>query len=97
MPAPFANTLDLRQIAPPERHALIFSHFAALLPGQTLELINDHDPAPLNAQFQRRSPGLFNWTYLEQGPQLWRVEIGKSAAASSAASGSCCSGGACCG
>ena len=51
----------------------------------------------LNEQFQLRSPGLFSWSYLEQGPQLWRVQIGKSATATPAASGSCCSGGACCG
>lgn len=91
------NTIDLRQIAPPARHALIFSRFEALQPGQALELINDHDPQPLNAQFQLRSPGLFSWSYLEQGPQVWRVAIGKSAKAASVSSGSCCSGGACCG
>ena len=97
MSAYSASTIDLRQVAPPERHSLIFSSFAALLPGQTLQLVNDHDPQPLKAQFELRSPGLFGWTYLEQGPQLWRVEIGKNTKASSAASGSCCSGGACCG
>lgn len=97
MSASSANALDLRQIAPPQRHPLIFSTFAALLPGQSLELINDHDPRPLNAQFQMRAPGQFSWSYLEQGPQVWRVQIGKSAAAVVAASGGCCSGGACCG
>ncbi len=98
MSASFASTLDLRQIAPAQRSSLLSSHCAALLPGQTLELINDHDPETLNAQLALRAPGLFSWHYLEQGPQLWRVEIGHSAgAASSAASGSCCSGGACCG
>jgi len=97
MSASFASTIDLRQIAPPARHSLIFSSFEALQPGQTLQLINDHDPAPLNQQFQMRSPGLFSWSYLEQGPQVWRVQIGKSAKATSAASGNCCSGGACCG
>jgi uncharacterized protein (DUF2249 family) len=73
---------------------LIFSAFESLLPGQSLELVNDHDPMPLHAQFEMRSPGQFSWNYLEQGPQVWRVEIGKSA---KAAAGGCCSGGACCG
>lgn len=91
------STLDLRQIAPPQRHALIFNTFEALLPGQALELVNDHDPQPLKAQLQLRSPGLFDWHYLEQGPQVWRVEIGKNAVPASAAAGSCCSGGGCCG
>jgi uncharacterized protein (DUF2249 family) len=93
MSAPFASTLDLRQIAPPQRHPLIFNSFEALLPGQTMELINDHDPQPLNDQFQMRSPGLFSWSYLEKGPQVWRVQIGKSAKAAGAASGGCCGGG----
>lgn len=91
------RALDLRQIAPPQRHSLIFSAFETLLPGQSLELVNDHDPQPLHAQFQTRSPGQFSWSYLEQGPQVWRVEIGKSAKAASVTSGGCCSGGACCG
>lgn len=92
----FASTLDLRQLAASERHAQVFSRFAALLPGQSLQLVNDHDPKPLSEQLQLRSPGQFSWSYLEQGPQVWRVEIGKSAKSESlAASGGCCGG--CCG
>lgn len=94
MSAHFASALDLRQIPPPQRHALIFSTFEALLPGQALELTNDHDPQPLNDQFHMRSPGQFSWNYLEQGPQVWRVAISKKV---KAAAGGCCSGGACCG
>jgi uncharacterized protein (DUF2249 family) len=82
--------LDLRQIAPPQRHALIFGTFADLLPGQSLELVNDHDPQPLKQQFQLRSPGEFNWTYLDQGPQVWRVQIAKTAKAKSSCCGGCC-------
>lgn len=92
MSASTATALDLRQIAPPQRHALIFSTFEALLPGQSLELINDHNPQPLNDQFQMRSPGQFSWDFLEQGPEVWRVQIGKTA---KAAGGGCCGG--CCG
>ena len=97
MSASLANTFDLRQIAPPARHSLIVNGFSALLPGQTLELINDHDPKALNAQFEVESPGLYSWSYLEKGPEVWRVQIGKSAKIPSIGSGSCCSGGACCG
>jgi Uncharacterized conserved protein (DUF2249) len=46
--------LDQRAIAPRERHASAFSRFAALLPGQALQLLNDHDPQPLRTQFVRR-------------------------------------------
>lgn len=97
MSCPIALSLDLRQLAPPARHALIFSGFAALLPGQALELINDHDPRTLNRQLEASASGRFSWTYLEQGPQHWRVRIEKSAGGAAADSGACCSGGACCG
>jgi uncharacterized protein (DUF2249 family) len=86
------STLDLRQIAPPQRHALIFSTFAALSPGQSLELVNDHNPQPLNEQFQLREPGQFSWTVLEQGPAVWRVQIGKNAKPAGGCCGGCCGG-----
>ena len=79
------STLDLRHIAPPERHPRIFSTFEQLVEGTALELINDHDPQPLHHQFQSRHHGKFTWDYLETGPQTWRVRIGK-------APGNCCGG-----
>jgi len=90
--------IDVRAIIPRERHALIFSRFDALAPGQALELVNDHDPRPLRYQFDSRSPGQFEWTYLQAGPDLWRVRIAKRMATARdmvASGGSCCSGGAC--
>ncbi len=93
-----ACAIDLRAIAPRERHALIFARFDALQPGQALELVNDHDPRPLRVQFDERAFGRYDWHYLETGPASWRVLIGKTAVpAGSAVSDSCCSGGACCG
>ncbi len=89
----FANTIDVRQTIPRERHPLIFNGFEALRPGQSLQLINDHDPRPLRSQFEALAQGQFSWTYLESGPEVWRVEIGKNAAP---APDSCCSGGGCC-
>ena len=95
-----SSTIDVRAINPRERHALIFGRFDALAPGQLLQLVNDHDPRPLRYQFDSRSPGQFEWTYLQAGPDLWRVQIAKradSTGAAPASAGSCCSGGACCG
>lgn len=70
-------TIDVRTIVPRERHPLIFSTFDTLLPGQALLLINDHDPKPLFYQFQAESNGEFTWDYLESGPEVWRVRIGR--------------------
>lgn len=70
--------LDVRQIPPPQRHPLIFSTFEALAPGQAFVLVNDHDPKPLYYQFQAELAGQFTWEYLERGPEVWRVRIGKA-------------------
>ncbi len=92
------TAIDVREIAPRDRHPLIFGRFHVLQPGQALELINDHDPRPLYYQMQAEFPGTFTWTYLQSGPELWRVSIGKTAvttARAAAPAGSCCSGGSC--
>ena len=71
--------IDVRNIAPRERHPLIFSTFKALKGGMAMELVNDHDPKPLYYQFQAEMPGTFSWDYLDQGPDTWRVAIAKLA------------------
>lgn len=76
-------TIDVRNVAPHERHDLVFSAFNALPQGTALELTSDHDPAPLYRQFKGHFHGLFTWDYIEEGPEIWRVRIGKAA-------GNCC-------
>jgi uncharacterized protein (DUF2249 family) len=77
-PQSFKTTIDVRAIVPRERHPLIFGTFDTLLPGEALLLINDHDPKPLFYQFQAESAGQFTWEYLENGPEVWQVKIGKA-------------------
>lgn len=72
------KTLDVREIAPRERHPLIFATFDGLEPGGAFELVNDHDPKPLYYQFQAERAGAVSWEYLEEGPERWRVRIGRS-------------------
>lgn len=67
--------LDVREIAPRQRHELIFATFDRLTPGQAFVLINDRDPKPLYYQFQAEQPGKVFWQYLEEGPDVWRVRI----------------------
>ena len=47
-----ARTLDVRVIPPREKHPAIFQTFAALQPGESFVLVNDHDPRPLRYQFE---------------------------------------------
>ena len=72
------QTLDIRAISPVERHPLIFQRFEALEPGESFVLVNDHDPRPLFYQFQAERTNQFTWDYLEQGPAVWRVRLGRA-------------------
>lgn len=80
-PSNTADVVDVRSLVPAERHAKIFELVNALEPEASFLLVNDHDPKPLYYQLEAEYPGQFSWTYVEQGPQVWRVEIGKHAKA----------------
>jgi len=67
--------LDVRDIPPRERHPRIFGVLDGLPRGASLELTNDHDPKPLYYQIQFERPGQFDWEYLVDGPDVWRVRI----------------------
>jgi uncharacterized protein (DUF2249 family) len=72
--------LDVRVIPPREKHPTIFRTFEALRPGEQFVLVNDHNPKPLLYEFRAERPGGFTWTPLEEGPEVWRIAIGKAAA-----------------
>lgn len=69
--------LDVRVIPPRDKHPKIFQTFDSLNSGEVLLIINDHDPRPLKYQFEFERPGKFGWKYLEEGPEVWRVEISR--------------------
>ena len=79
------TTIDVRTMIPRERHPLIFGTFDQLAVGESLLLINDHDPKPLFYQFQAESKDAFTWDYLESGPDVWQLRIGKRVAGASPA------------
>jgi uncharacterized protein (DUF2249 family)/hemerythrin-like domain-containing protein len=73
-----ASALDVRDLPPARRHPLIFERFNALATGESFILVNDHDPKPLYYQLVAEYAGQLLWEYLEQGPEVWRVRIGKA-------------------
>lgn len=75
--------LDVRPLAPAQRHERIFAAVAALLPGESFVLTNDHDPRPLRYQLDAEEPGQIAWEYLAEGPDVWRVRLTRAA-------GHCC-------
>lgn len=73
----YKSQVDARLYEPKDKHPIILNTFAALKPGESMELINDHDPRPLHYQFIMEMPDQFEWEYLEEGPEVWRVSIRK--------------------
>lgn len=61
-------TLDLRTIAPRERHARVFGLVDALPMGRSLQLLNDHDPQPLRFQLEDRAFGQFDLALVSRLP-----------------------------
>lgn len=72
-------TLDVREMPPWERHPRIFEVWEQLTVGDTLELINDHNPKPLHYEFVCEREGEFEWEAEERGPREWVAHIKKTA------------------
>lgn len=72
--------LDVRDMPPARRHEAIFEAWEALPVNHVLQLVNDHDPLPLYYQFQAEHTGKFTWTYIDRGPEVWRVDIARTVA-----------------
>ena len=71
------NILNVTLLEPRLKHPTIFVRFDELHQGETLTIHNDHDPKPLYYQLLGERGNIFNWEYLEEGPELWRVRISK--------------------
>jgi uncharacterized protein (DUF2249 family) len=72
-----ADPLDVRKLPPAQRHTVIFGRFDALPVGGRFTIVNDHDPKPLHYQLDAEYAGKVYWEYLEKGPEVWRVTMGK--------------------
>jgi uncharacterized protein (DUF2249 family)/iron-sulfur cluster repair protein YtfE (RIC family) len=71
--------LDTRTIPHAIRHATIFGALDGLRPGSGLLLTGNHDPLPLLAQLEQRAPGAFDVSYVERGPEVWRLKLERRA------------------
>ena len=74
-PTPEVAVIDVRTLPPGGCRPHIEATFEALAPGQALEIVVPHDPAPLRQRFAVERPGQSVWRYLERGPDLWRVRV----------------------
>jgi uncharacterized protein (DUF2249 family)/iron-sulfur cluster repair protein YtfE (RIC family) len=71
--------LDARTIPHAIRHATVFGALDTLAEGGGLVLVAPHDPLPLLAQIQRRCPDAFAVSYLQRGPEAWRLLLKRTA------------------
>jgi uncharacterized protein (DUF2249 family) len=73
--SPSERVIDVRKIQPGLRHQMIGTLFENLASEAALQLITDHPPEPLRHQFEMRYGDSCRWTYLEEGPEVWRVRL----------------------
>ncbi len=69
--------LDVTQLPPMEKHPTIFGTFNNLKSGESFIIHNDHDPKPLHFQLKAQHGDVFEWEYLESGPEIWEIKITK--------------------
>lgn len=73
--------LDVRRLDGPEKHPTIHEMFEDLEPGQTLTLVNDHEPKPLFYELQAEKPQLFdeeNYRAYEAADRVWVAILPRS-------------------
>jgi len=73
------HELDVRPLRKPDKHPAIFQAYAAVPPGESLVLVNDHDPRHLRDEFEVEHPGGYAWDYLATDRGAWRIRITKLA------------------
>jgi len=73
--------LVCHELPPADRLPTLLRTFDALMLGESFELRSDHAPKPALAHLQKDRPGLFEWSPLQAGPELWRTRITRRAGA----------------
>jgi uncharacterized protein (DUF2249 family) len=76
-----APELDVRPVPHAIRHATVFGALGAVPPGGALVLVAPHDPKPLLRQIAEREGGLIDVSYLESGPDAWRLRLRRTGSA----------------
>ena len=79
--------INVPEIEPRLKHPTIFQVFDGLQGGESLVIHNAHDPKPVYYQLLGERGDVFNWHYMEQGPEWWKVRITKRAADDTRAAG----------
>ena len=74
------RTVDIRCLGNcTDRKAHVLNTFDGLAHGESLVVVNDHMPNGLLRHFEEHRAGVFGWTPIEAGPEVFRVEITRTA------------------
>ena len=69
------RVIHVADIDPRYRHAILLRLFEHLAPDDSLQIVVDHDPGPLRLQLEAHHGARCDWSYLEKGPDIWRVRL----------------------
>lgn len=70
--------LDARTIPHKIRHGAVIGAFGQVRPGSAMVLLAPHDPQPLLAQLRDLEGEALDVSYLERGPEVWRLRLGRN-------------------
>lgn len=73
------HELDVRGMRKPDKHPSIFRAYADIPVGESLLLVNDHDPRHLRDEFEVEYPRGYSWEYVSKEKRDWRIRITKLA------------------
>ena len=71
----YTHTIDMTALPHDIKHQKLFGTLDSLKPGETLKIINDHEPKPLRFRLEAMQKGAFGWEYEQEGPDVWKVVI----------------------
>lgn len=72
--------VDVREVEPKDRYDRIMGAYNRLSEGEILDLVVDHDPRCMYYTLKAtRGDAAFTFTYVESGPETWRVEVRRTA------------------
>lgn len=71
--------VDVRDLPVRRRHPVVFEAYQQLMTGQSLIVVNDHEPRGLREEFDREFAGSFSWDVVSSEDAACRVRITKRA------------------
>lgn len=69
--------IEAQTIPEKNRRDVIFNAFNLLASGESISILNNHDPKSLLMQFNENYPGQFISEYLLNGPTEWKIKLTK--------------------